>query len=99
MSEGEGSTYRLSEKDQAMLNRHARDLEERAERSRDWDERSSAPKEWIVDLPKRAEHPYAGIGKPSDVKKGDKARMTGEASRHDTHPHGKEEVVLDRRTT
>lgn len=97
MQEGESSSYQLSDEEKAMLERHSKDLEERAERSRDWQEKSKES-EWTVELPKRANHPYAGIGRPEDVKKGDKPDMTGHFTRGNTHPHGKDEVTLDRRT-
>lgn len=93
MTETEGPGFKLSPKDQEMLDRYSQEIQQRKDHPPDREEKPKK-REWAVDLPKRAEHPYAGLGKSSDVKRGDKAEMTSRGTRHDSHPIDSKKIPL-----
>lgn len=91
MQNGEGASpgpVDLSEKDREMLERHSRDLHERAGKSIGWQEKEEPEKEWVVEtLPI---HRAKNIGSPGNVKHGDETNMVGQGTRRDSHPIGNE---------
>lgn len=97
----EGATFDpsrdLSEHDREMLSKHAEDLgrREREARSRDNGKDDGRGREWTVEIP--VVHRASRVGRPEDVKRGDKAEMTGRGSRHLSHPADNEKLPLKNR--
>lgn len=86
-------TRDLSERDRAMLSRHTDELDQRARESRERrDDKDSEKREWTVDIP--LVHRSSRTGRPEDVKRGDKADITGRGSRHMSHPIDSEKLPL-----
>lgn len=89
----------LTEKDLAMLSRHAEDLASReresrarAEEARENEGKKEDERSWTVETPRITYHDIKGS--PASVKKGDKADITGRGTRRMSHPIGNEKLPL-----